>query len=197
MAGEHSPWGARSFRREALEQFVYPPDVLTSDDYRNCGNRSWWLVYTRPRHEKAIAATLLPQQVPLYLPIIRKNSYLRRRVKSSLVPLFPGYLFIHGSDNERIAAMRTNRVSRIERIVDAARLRKDLHRMASLIATDMPMTPEARLGPGDPVRVRSGPLRGIEGVVIRRNRRTRLLVAVDYLRQGASVEIDDFMLEAV
>ena len=197
MAEEQSAAGARNSRREPPEQFVYPADLLTSEAFSNDGDRRWWLVYTRPRHEKAIASTLLPQRVPLYLPIVRKRLYVRRRIRCSMVPLFPGYLFIHGSDDERIAAMKTNRVSRIERIDDAFRLRNDLRRMARLIAADMPMTPEARLGTGDPVRVRSGPLRGLEGVVIRRNRRTRLLVAVDYLRQGASVEIDDFMLESI
>jgi hypothetical protein len=57
------------------------------------------------------------------------------------------------------------------------------------------LTVEGRLKAGDRVRVKHGVLGGLEGTIIRRNRKTRLLIAVNYLQQGVSIEIDDFMLE--
>ena len=51
--------------------------------------------------------------------------------------------------------------------------------------------------PGDRVRVRRGPLAGVEGTVLTRRGRKRLLVSVDFLQQGASVEIEDFLLEPI
>ncbi len=60
-----------------------------------------------------------------------------------------------------------------------------------------PLTIERRLSPGDRVRVRSGPLAGVEGTVLRRQGATRLVVAVNLLQQGASVDIDDCLLEPV
>ena len=63
------------------------------------------------------------------------------------------------------------------------------------IACGEPLTPEARLDAGRPVRVRSGAFLGMEGVVIRRANETRLLVAVNFLQRGASVLLDDCQVE--
>ena len=70
-------------------------------------------------------------------------------------------------------------------------------RIHKLIEIGHPVSPEARLVKGDQVRVRSGPFTGCEGVVIRRERHTRLLVSVDFTCQGASVELDDCQLELI
>ncbi|TWT79352.1 hypothetical protein CA13_07520 [Planctomycetes bacterium CA13] len=57
------------------------------------------------------------------------------------------------------------------------------------------MTIESRLTPGKKVRVKSGAFQGLEGTIIKRKTGSRLLIAVHYLHQGVSVEIDDFMVE--
>ena len=59
------------------------------------------------------------------------------------------------------------------------------------------LTPESRLAPGNRVRVCQGPLMGMEGTVLVRRNSVRLLIAVDFLQQGASIEIEDFLLEPV
>jgi transcription antitermination factor NusG len=56
---------------------------------------------------------------------------------------------------------------------------------------------ESRLGPGRRVRVRNGPFAGLEGTVASRRGKTRLVLHVDFLQQGASVEIEDFQVEPV
>ena len=71
----------------------------------------------------------------------------------------------------------------------------DLRSIKRLIDTDQPLTPEARLEPGQLVRVRSGALRGLEGTVVKRSGEQRLLVAVRFLNQGASIELEDVDLE--
>ena len=76
-------------------------------------------------------------------------------------------------------------------------LQRDLRRFAELIAAGAPLLPEARLVTGERVRVKAGPFRDQEGIVIRRNGKTRLQIAIDYLQQGASLEIDDCLLEPV
>ena len=71
----------------------------------------------------------------------------------------------------------------------------DLRQLHQLIAADAPLTVESRLGPGQQVRVRQGPFAGLEGTVLKRRGQMRLLVSINFLQQGASVEIDDFMLD--
>ena len=71
----------------------------------------------------------------------------------------------------------------------------DLRAIKRLIDTERPLTPEARLEPGLTVRVRTGALRGLEGTVIKRRGTERLMVAVRFLNQGASIELEDVDLE--
>jgi transcription antitermination factor NusG len=111
------------------------------------------------------------------------------------IPLFPGYVFIQGGDEDRLQVLQTKRVLTVRPVPDGDELHRDLSRFAELIALDVPLVRESRLEAGERVRVKAGPFRNNEGVVIRRNGKTRLLVAINYLQQGASLEIDDCLLE--
>jgi len=180
----------------AQEPCLYPESLLAGLPSETPG-RQWWVLYTMARQEKAVARDLLGYQVPFYLPIVRKTSVCRDRKVTSHVPLFPGYVFLCGSDDDRVQALTTNRISRVLTVHDPERLERDLRQISQLIAAKMPLTVEGRLVPGERVRVRYGPFEGLEGVVLRRQGRTLLLVSVDFLQRGASVEIDDFMLEPI
>lgn len=113
------------------------------------------------------------------------------------MPLFPGYVFLFGSGDERQAALRTNCVSAVIPVTDELRLVADLHRIRRLISAGVPITPEERLEAGSLVRVVSGPLRGQEGVVIERRGRRRLLVSVQMLQRGASADLDECDVEPI
>ena len=64
-----------------------------------------------------------------------------------------------------------------------------------MIESKIPLTIEARLKPGQRVRVKHGSFAGLEGIVESRCRQTRLVIGVMFLQQGISIEIDDYMLE--
>jgi transcriptional antiterminator RfaH len=180
---------------ELEEQANLFPNTLLDGIIDDCTSRQWWVLYTKARHEKALARQLLGGEIPFYLPLIVKNAVRRGRRVRARVPLFSGYVFLYGSEEERVLSLTSNHVSRVLKVPDPDGLRADLRQLRKLIAADVPLTVESRLAPGDRVRVRSGPMAGIEGTVLSRRGRTRLLVAVNFLQQGASVEIDDFMLE--
>jgi transcriptional antiterminator RfaH len=173
------------------------PETLLDELVREPSPRRWWVLYTRARQEKAIARELLGHQIPFYLPLVKKISIRGGRKLTSHIPLFSGYVFLFGSDQDRICSLTTNRVSRVLTTSDPDRLVHDLRQLRRLIESDAPLTVERRLLPGSHVRVRQGALMGLEGTVLTRRGATRLLVSVDFLQQGASVEIDDFFLEPV
>ncbi len=104
-------------------------------------------------------------------------------------------MFLYGLEEERYRVLTTNRIVHVLSVSDPDRLRAELLHLRRLIAADAPLTAESRLVPGVRVRVRSGSLMGTEGTVLVRRGETRLLVAVNFLQQGASVQIDDFLLE--
>lgn len=179
------------------EPCLFPETLLEDEPIWDLVDRQWWALYTRARQEKAISRALLARQVPFYLPLIKKISTVRGRSVNSHIPLFPGYVFLYGTAEERLFSLTTNRISRILPIDDADSFWRDLQQVHRLIASNAPLTVESRLVSGDRVRVTSGPLIGIEGTVLTRRGGDRLLVSIDFLQQGASVEIADFSLEPV
>jgi len=177
------------------EPSLFPETLLEDEAIWELTGRRWWALYTRARQEKAISRALLARQVPFYLPLVKKTSNIRGRHVTSHIPLFPGYVFLYGSNEERVFSLTTNRISRILAIENADTFWHDLQQVHQLISSNAPLTVESRLMSGNRVRVTSGPLTGIEGTVLTRRGANRLLVSVDFLQQGASVEIDDFSLE--
>jgi transcription antitermination factor NusG len=168
------------------------PDV--ADDSVHGGH--WVAFYTLSRREKDLMRKLEAAEVPFYAPLVKRR--LRSpggRVRFSYAPLFPGYVFSRVDDDQRRTALATNTVARWLPVADPAGLLADLRSIKRLVDADRPLTPEARLEAGQEVRVRSGALAGIEGTVVKRRGAQRLVVAVRFLNQGVSIELEDVDLE--
>jgi transcriptional antiterminator RfaH len=173
---------------------LYPATLLDELPAERA-DRCWWVLYTKARQEKAVARDLYVRGIPFYLPTVKQPSVRRGRRRLYQAPMFSGYVFLYGSEQERIGTLTTNRVSRVLTVPAPDRLLFDLRQLRRLIDSGAPLTIESLLAPGHRVRVRQGPLMGMEGAVIARRGGYRLLIAVDFLQQGASIEIEDFLLE--
>lgn len=182
----------------AKEPDIFPDDLLDSEPVDEVATRDWWVVYTLSRREKDFMRRLRQMEVAHYGPMIKKrNRSPGGRVRHSYVPLFPGYVFLQADEEHRQLAMTTNCISRCLPVVEVGRLQRDLHQIRQLIEVGAPLTPESRLEPGMPVRIKSGHMAGIEGYVIKRHGQQRLVVAVQFLQQGASLLLEDFQVEAI
>lgn len=175
---------------------VYPEALLDELTATAC-DRRWWVLYTKVHQEKALARQLLGYEVPYYLPLVPKTSHLRGRRFVNHVPAFPGYVFLFGNEDERVMGLTTNRVSRVLHVHDHERLSHDLQQLQRLIVSGAPLTLESRLAPGKRVRIRDGMLAGLEGTILKRQGAVRLMIAVDFLQQGASVAIEDYRVEPI
>lgn len=158
----------------------------------------WGVFYTLARREKDLMRRLHAAGIPFYAPLVKRRLLSPGgRARMSYVPLFPGYVFALVDDSARRAALATNTVARWLPVPDPAGLIADLRSIKRLIDFDRPLTPEALLESGQAVRVRSGPLAGLEGVVVKRKGERRLVVSVKFLNQGASIELEDVDVERV
>ncbi len=175
------------------EPSIFPATLL--DMAAAESKRQWWVAYAKARQEKSLGRDLFSREIPFYLPLIKQRRVVRGRKQTSFMPLFGGYVFLYADEAERIKTLATNRISRLLTVDDAAGLVRDLQQIRTLIASDAPLTIERRLVPGQKVRVKVGPFMGLEGTVLERRGEMRLLVSVNFLQQGASVEIEDFQLE--
>lgn len=178
------------------EPDIFPAALLDVPPEPASGDRVWWAMYTMARREKELMRRLRAHQIGFYAPLVHKRSRSPAgRVRTSYVPLFASYVFVFGSESERQQALATNCIARCLDVPSAGQLVHDLRQIRQLIELDAPLTVEARIEPGRKVRVRSGPMAGLEGTVIKRRGRDWLVVAVEFLGQGASVLLEDFQVE--
>lgn len=171
------------------ETALYPDDLLqcavnSVEDVR------WWVFHARPRAEKSLARQLLRREIGFYLPLYEHQWRSGGRLRTSHLPLFPGYLFARGDSQARLRALETNLVVQTLCVGDEVRLVQDLQRVQRMIQSGLPLLPEAKLEPGQPVEIIAGPLQGLHGKVLRRGKRCTFVVAVDFLQRGASVEME-------
>lgn len=172
------------------------PETLL-EDYQGLPG-AWWVVYTLARREKDLMRRLRALELAFYCPLIpRRTRSTGGRTRTSYLPLFPNYVFLFASNAQRQLALTTNCISRCLPVEDGDRLAHDLGQIRDLISRGAPLAPEARIEPGQRVRVKSGRMAGLEGIVVKRRGRDWLVVSVEFLQQGASVLLEDFQVEAV
>jgi len=159
----------------------------------------WYAVSTYSRHEKKVSEALLQKSIDAFLPLYRETRQWRNRTKATVEsPLFPGYVFVRTSLDSRIEVLRTPGIARFvgfggdptpisELVIEKLRL--------GLSKVDAKPCPYLKIG--ESVRVISGPLSGLQGVVVEMRNQSRFVLSLDLLAQSISVEIDRDNLEPI
>ena len=158
---------------------------------------TWWVAHTKARNEKSLAWDLLKKGTSYFLPMVEKVRALRGRKVKSIMVLFPGYLFFCGSEDDRYRAMTTNRIASTIEVTDQDRLIKELSYIQTAMSGPKQLDPFAYLQAGRRCVVMAGPLKGIEGLLVRRKNIDRLVLRVQVLGQAVSTEIDASLLEVI
>jgi transcription antitermination factor NusG len=153
----------------------------------------WFALYTTSRHEKRVAQHLLERQIEFYLPLYRAERKWRDGSRVTLeLPLFPGYLFIHIRRNERVRVLEAPGALAVvngtggepsalpDTIIDALRSGLELR----------PAQPHPYMTAGQRVRIRSGALAGLEGIVVRNKNSFRVVMTLEHIMQSYAVEVD-------
>lgn len=156
----------------------------------------WYALYTRHQHEKTVAWMLSGKGFEVFLPVYAAAHRWQDRVKRLSLPLFPGYVFIRSALDRRIHARVTPGVIHFvpgDRPIPIAQA--EIDGLRQLGASRTAVQPHPFLKAGDWVRVKIGPLEGIEGILTHWKGGYRLVLSVDLLQQSAAVEIDASIVE--
>lgn len=154
-------------------------------------NAAWYAVHTHPRHEKRVYQRLLWLGVDSYLPLYKSmKRWNNRRTMQLELPLFPGYLFAKIALRDRVRVLEFSNAlgivgggSELWAVpeTEIERLRLGLHLRRP--------EPHPYLTAGQMVRIKSGPLTGLSGILVRKTGGLRVVLTVDILMQSASVEV--------
>jgi transcription antitermination factor NusG len=178
------------------EATVFPENLFDSiDDSVRNSDRSWWVMQTKAKQEKAVAREHYNRCMPYFLPTTRRSRIGGRRERTSFIPLFTSYVFGYLTEPERFEINRTGRISTFVPVTNQSRMWEELGNLYALLDRGLVVHPVMQIRQGSLVTVRSGSLKGIRGIVQRSAGRCRFVVLIDFLQAGASVEIDEADLE--
>lgn len=159
---------------------------------------TWWIARTKARFEKTFAWDMYSHGIGYFLPMREKVIFSGGRRRRMMVPLFPLYVFFCGTELSRYTAMTTNRVCQTIEVVDQEGLIEELFNIERAIFNKAIIDQYPYLPIGRRCRVISGPMVGIEGVIIGRyDGKARMVLEVTILGQGTLVEVDADILEPV
>lgn len=176
------------------EPCLFPANLFDGPAHPTDSSSRWWALHTKPRAEKSLARHLLGRKHAFFLPIEQKRWSNRGRMHTAYLPLFPSYLFLHGPEETRMAALETNLVVNILPVADQEELWTDLMQVNRLLGSGAPLLPEEHLQAGAPVEITSGLFEGLRGKFRQRGDECRLVVEVQLLQRGVSVEIESWMI---
>jgi transcription antitermination factor NusG len=162
---------------------------------------AWYGLQTRPRHEKIVVQRLGERGVTTLLPLVTEVHRWSDRKKSVEVPLFSCYVFAKFVPNreERL------RVLRVEGVFGLVGARgegtpipdEQIQAVRSVVDGQLPWSSHPFLKIGQRVRIRSGALNGVEGILVSRNGDRTLVISVDAIQRSLAVRVEGYAVEAV
>ena len=157
----------------------------------------WFVLHTKSRQEKAVGSHLDAKGISYFLPLMPHIRDYGRRKFTVHLPMFPGYVFLHGSLEHAYEADRSKRLANIIHVADQDQIEWELRNLRMAVEAEAALDPYPYLNLGVRVEVRSGPFSGLQGVIENRVRTDRLLLQVDILGRAVSVEINGSLLDPI
>lgn len=157
----------------------------------------WHVAHTRPRQEKALGEALIALEIACFLPLVSKVRYYEHRKRVVELPLYPSYLFLHGTREQVLRAASTRRIAQILPVTDQQCLEHELVQIDLALAGQAVLDPYPFLTVGRRVVVIRGPFQGIEGMIDEKHTPDRLVLNVSMLGRSVSLEIDASLLEVI
>jgi transcriptional antiterminator NusG len=173
------------------------PPVIEMQQPEEAEQPCWYAVYTWARHEKTVASQFeqrgLKHFLPLYLTVRNWN---KRTVRLSL-PLFPSYVFVQTLPADHFRPLQVPGVVHYVGNHKASPIPDDeIDGLRRVLLSGVGVAPHPYLAPGNAVRISSGPLAGLSGVIERTKSGCRFIVSVNMIMRSVAVEVNGFNLTA-
>lgn len=158
---------------------------------------AWDVAHTRPRREKKLKEFCEKEQLTAVLPCFRSIRKYRGKTVIFQKPLFPGYLFVQLQSSRRSSLTQNEHVARVLSVYDQESFERQLRDILAALETELEIRVAPEIGPGRRVKVKRGPLQGMEAWVEDRHGMTTVLLRLDFIGQAAAVKLPADQLELV
>jgi transcription antitermination factor NusG len=155
----------------------------------------WSVAHTKPRREKKLVEYCARQGFAATLPCYASAHKYRGKTVVFQKPLFPGYVFLQLDPAQKSSVRQNDHVANLLEVFDQETFTRQLTEILAALETDLEIRLAPAIGEGMRVKIKSGPLQGIEGWVEQRYGRTTVLLRLDFINQAAAVKVDADQLE--
>lgn len=157
----------------------------------------WYVAHTRPRREKKLVEYCERENLDTRLLCYQSVHKYRGKTVVFRKPLFSGYVFLHIPANKRGVVLQSDHLANLLEIADQHLFVRQLDEVTRALKTDLEIRLAPTIGEGLRVKIKNGPLRGIEGWVEKRYGMTTVLLRLDFIGQAAAVKLEASDLELI
>jgi len=155
--------------------------------------KQWRVIYTKGRFEKSVKTRITDQDIEVYLPLVKKLQQWSDRKKWVEIPLFPNYIFVRSDESQLMDIVKVPGVVRIlynagQPVVIRENQMADIMRLVE--HTETPEVEYDSMQIGSKVIIKSGPLKGMNGILIQRRGKYKFSLGIDAINANILVEID-------
>jgi len=155
----------------------------------------WVVAHTKPRCEKKLVQHCKREGIASSLPCYRSPHRYRGKTVIFRKPLFPGYVFLRLSGDQRHLIRQCDYIANLLTVLDQELFDRQLREILAALETDVEVRLAPAIGEGVRVQIKSGPLRGLEGWVENRQGPTTVMLRLDFIGQAAAVKVEAWELE--
>ncbi len=159
----------------------------------------WYAAYTSANHEKRVAEQLTRRSVEHFLPLYETVRRWKDRRVHLHRPLFPGYVLVRLALHDRLQVLQVPGVAKFVGFngTPTALPQEEIETLRASLRSGIRAEPHPYLAAGCLVRVKSGPLAGMEGILGRKKNSARFVISLDLIMRSVAVEVDGADLELV
>ena len=157
----------------------------------------WFVAHTKPRREKKLVEYCQRQCIAATLPCYNSAHKYRGKTVVFQKPLFPGYVFLQLESGQKDSVRQNDHVANLLEVFDQETFYHQLKDILLALESNLDVRLAPTIGEGMRVKIKSGPLQGIEGVVEQRYGMNTVLLRLDFINQAAAVKVDADKLEQI
>ncbi len=172
----------------------FPTELFDSGLQQN-----WYVAYTRANHERTVTDQLVERGIESFLPQYESVRKWKDRKVYLHLPLFPGYVFVRFATPDRLRVQQTRGLVQLLSFGGSPTPvpETEMQSIREILSRGLRALPHPFLRAGRRIRIKSGPLAGLDGIVVRRKNRYRFVVSVELILKSMSVEVDEADLVAL
>jgi transcription antitermination factor NusG len=179
-------------RRDHVERATSQENMFDTHSTDQMNGPRWYVLSVKHQHERRAERALGWKGFEALAPTYRARRTWSVRSKNLDLPLFSGYVFCRFDFAERIPVLDTPGIARIVGFGNgpAPVADEEIAAIKMVVASRLPVRPWPHLKPGDRVRIEDGPLRGVEGTLLKEKDSLRLVLGVELLQRSIAVELE-------